>query len=144
MSDVRIFQTVDGGEITCNAGQIVIDDGLDTAVFLSLFGGNDDDSGLEGDDPRQWWGNTIETEATQKHRSLTQNLLRGLPLIPANLLRIEDAAMTDLAWMTETELASFVSASASMPALNTVKLTIKAEIQSKPFEESFVYRRSRQ
>jgi phage gp46-like protein len=144
MADVRLFQTEDGGEIELVGGQITLDEGLDSAVFLSLFGGNDDDSGLDGDKPRQWWGNVDELDEARKYRSLTQYLLRSLPLIPNNLRRIEDAAVSDLAWMIESKLASFVGATATMPGRNTIKLALKIEIQSKPFEPSFLFRKSQQ
>jgi phage gp46-like protein len=144
MADVRLLQTEDGGEVELVGGQITLDEGLDSAVFLSLFGGNDDDSGLDGDKPRQWWGNVDELDEARKYRSLTQYLLRSLPLIPNNLRRIEDAAVSDLAWMIESKLASFVGATATMPGRNTIKLALKIEIQSKPFEPSFLFRKSQQ
>lgn len=144
MPDVRLFQTEDGGEIEVVGGQIELGDGLETAVYLSLFGGNDDDSGLAGDDSKQWWGNLGETEVARKYRSFTQYLLRALPLIPNNLRRIEDAAILDLQWMLEEKLASFVSATATMPARNTVKLELKIEISGRVFDPSFLFRKSQQ
>jgi phage gp46-like protein len=144
MADVRLFQTEDGGEIELVGGQIALDEGLDSAVFLSLFGGNDDDGGLDGDKLKQWWGNVDELDETRKYRSLTQYLLRSLPLIPNNLRRIEDAAVSDLAWMLDTKLASFVGATATMPGRNTVKLTPKIEIQGKSFEPAFLLRKNQQ
>jgi phage gp46-like protein len=143
--DVRLYQKDgDGGEIEFVNGQAVMDDGLETAVFLSLFGGNDDDSGLDGDKPRQWWANFEEQDATKRQRSETQFLLQSLPLIPANLRRVEDAAGADLAWMLETGLAGFVSVTATMPARNTIKLQMKIEVQGRELEPAFVYRRSQQ
>ncbi len=143
--DVRLYQKDgDGGEIDCVNGQIVLDDGLETSVYLSWFGGNDDDSGLDADRPRQWWANTEERDATKRYRSELQYLLRTLPLVPSNLRRFEDAAVLDLAWMTDSGLASFVSVAASMPALNTVKLTAKIEIQGRIFEKAFVAKLSKQ
>lgn len=145
MTDVRLYEKDgDGGEIDSVNGQLVMDDGLESAVYLSLFGGNDEDSGSDGDKPKQWWGNVEEPDANKRYRSETQRLLQALPLIPVNLRRIEDAALSDLAWMTDSGLASFVSARASMPALNTVRLTIKAEIQGREFARAFTYVRSSQ
>ena len=140
--DVRLYQKDgDGGEIDFVNGQAVMDDGLETAAFLSMFGGNDDDSGLDGDKPRQWWANFEEPDAVKRHRSETQFLLNSIALIPANLRRVEDAANADLAWMVETGLAGFVSAAATMPALNTIKLQLKIEVQGQELEPAFIYRR---
>src|SRR5690348_13884751 len=123
--DVRLFQTDDGGEISCVAGQLELDEGLATAVYLSCFGGNDDDSGLDGDKLRQWWGNFDETDPALQYRSQLQFLLNTLPLIPINMRRFESAAVADLIWMTDSKLASFVGATATMPALNTIKIVFK-------------------
>lgn len=143
--DVRLYQKDgDGGEIEFVNGQAVMDDGLETAAYLSLFGGNEDDSGLDGDKPSQWWANVEEPDVTKRYRSETQFLLSSLPLIPANLRRVENAAAADLAWMLETGLASFVSATATMPARNTIKLQLKIEVQGRELEPAFIYRRSQQ
>jgi phage gp46-like protein len=144
MSDVRIYQKDDGGEIDCVGGQIGLDDGLDAAVYLSLFGGNSDDSGIDGDKPKQWWGNADEPDVTRHYRSELQYLLNTLPLIPMSLRRFEAVAGTDLAWMLETGLASFVGAIASMPALNTVKLQLKIVIQDRVYEPAFLFRKNQQ
>jgi phage gp46-like protein len=143
--DVRLYQkNGDGGEIEVVGGQIGLDEGLETAVFLSLFGGNDDDAGIDATKALQWWGNVEERDETRRHRSETQYLLNNSALVPANLRRFEDAAALDLEWMTSTGLASFVGVEATMPALNTVKLTVKIEIQGQEFKPAFVYRRSTQ
>lgn len=135
--DVHLRQENDGGEITIENGLTEMSDGLETAVFLSLFGGNDDDGGLQGDEPRQWWANLDETETEKQYRSQTQNLLRALPLNTANLQRIEDAVYSDLAWIVES-VATNVEALATMPALNTVRLQIFVEVDGKIVPLSFI------
>jgi phage gp46-like protein len=121
MADLRIFHTANGGEVTWANGSPELADGLESSVYLSLFGGNEDDSGLEGDDARQWWGNLTETEPARRYRSETGHLLRAMPAVPANLRRVEDAAVRDLEWMV-SELGASVSVRASIPALNQVLL----------------------
>jgi phage gp46-like protein len=137
VADVLLYQTVDGGEVTCEAGQIELDDGVATATYLSLFGGNEDDSGDDADKAVEWWGNKVETDATKKLRSRVQNLLRSIAASSGNLRRIEDAANLDLAWMVETQLATVARASASIPALNWIKLDVKIEIQDKVISLAF-------
>lgn len=132
--DVAMFDTVDGGEIAILNGTVVLSDGLDTAAYLSLFGGNEDDSGLAADDAQQWWGNLSERNINQRYRSQTQYVLRSLPAITGNLRRVEDAAKADLAWFVSTGVASAVTAAASMPGRNQLKLsiviTIDGELQT--------------
>lgn len=137
MSDVILQHTPDGGEITCENGVIAMDEGVVTAVYVSLFGGNEGDSGGDEHKAVEWWGNKIETDSTKKLRSETQHLLRSIPATSGNLRLIEDAVGHDLAWMVETKLASFVGCSASIPALNTVKIDVKIEIQNELYEPSF-------
>jgi phage gp46-like protein len=136
MTDVYLFSTPDGGEIDANNGRLTMSDGLDTAVYLSLFGGNEDDSGSDGDARKQWWGNLSETDPPRQYRSETQHLLKSLPLIPASLRRIEDAAKRDLAWMVPSP-ARAVDARATIPALNTVRLELAVDIDGTVFSFTF-------
>jgi phage gp46-like protein len=127
MTDVHIYQTADGGDCDLVNGQMVLDDGLSSAVYLSMWGGNENDSGNDGDLANQWWANNIEPDKVKQYRSETQNLLRSIPAIPANLSRIEDAAGRDLAWLVD-EISATVEVSASMPALNRIALSISITI----------------
>ena len=45
--DVLLFQTVDDGEINIENGVVEMSGGLETAAYLSLYGGNEDDDGRE-------------------------------------------------------------------------------------------------
>lgn len=130
MSDVRLYQTLDGGEIDTTNGQLVLSDGLETAAYLSLFGGNERDSGLPADDRYQFWGNLGEVDPKRRYRSETQNLLRSLPATSSNLRRIEDAAGRDLEWLTE-DVADSVAVTATIPALNRVQLNVVVVIGGK-------------
>lgn len=136
VSDVLMFHTTDGGEIEFVNGQPTMSDGLATFVYLAMFGGNVLDSGLSGDDRKQWWGNLSETDPARTYRSRTQNLLATLVPIPANLRRLEDAAKSDLSPLL-TIAASSITATASMPALNQVTLDVAVVINNVAYEYSF-------
>jgi phage gp46-like protein len=137
MTDVALRHTDNGGEITAANGLLNLDDGLYGAVYLSLFGGNIDDSGSDGDKSRQWWGNLSELSPERKHRSETQNVLRSLPLVPASLRQIEDANKRDLAWMVPD--VATADARATMPALNTVKMEIAIRVDGRTHHYSFTH-----
>lgn len=132
--DVLIYQTNDDGDITVENGLVAMSGGLETAAYLSLFGGNEQDDGRD-DGPLQWWGNIGELPERQ-YRSETQYLLRSTPAIPANLRRIEEAAGRDLAWMTSVGVATSVGATATMPGLNKIRIAgaIEANGAETPFE----------
>lgn len=130
MTDVLLFDTADGGEIGLENGRIATTDGLEVAAYLSLFGGNERDSGLAADEPLQWWGNLGETDPNRQHRSETQHLLRTLIAIPANLPRLEAAATRDIAWMVGT-VATAATARATMPGRNRVALELSITVDGK-------------
>lgn len=121
--DVNLFQTNDDGDITVEGGIVEMSGGLQTSTYLSLFGGNEDDAG-GSDTTLTWWANLDEARSDRQYRSETQNVLQALVAVPANLRRVEDAANRDLAWLVEQKVASSVAVSASMPALNKIKLEI--------------------
>lgn len=126
--DVRLFHTIDGGDISVAGGLIAMDGGLETAVYLSLFGGNHDDPG--GDDARRsWWGNLGEPVAARRARGEIQGLLQHLPVTAGNLVRLKAAAVRDLAWLTREKVASAVDVSVRSEGLNRVnfQVTISAE-----------------
>jgi phage gp46-like protein len=131
--DVALYNTVEGGEITCEGGQIALDEGVATAVYISLWGANEDDAGDDSTKPREWWANKIETSDVKKLRSRVQNLLRSMPLTSGNLQLLEEAAAQDLQWMLDTKLVDAVVPRASIPAINTLKLEVKIEIQNRAY-----------
>lgn len=138
MTDVRLYQSSDGGEIDFDEnGNPVLAVGLETAAYLSLFGGNLLDSGIEADDPFQWWGNYDETQQDRRYRSETQALVQGLPNVPGNLLRIQDAMSRDLQWFVSSSLATDLQVGASVPGHNRLDLTVDLTIDGETFEFTF-------
>lgn len=124
MTDVLLRQTNDDGDIEVEAGLFRMSEGLETASYLSMFGGNEDDPG-DDDSDQNWWGNIDETEPDRQYRSETQYLLKSLPAIPANLKRIEQAAARDHAWMVPAGVAQSVTPTARIPELNRVVVDVE-------------------
>jgi phage gp46-like protein len=133
--DALLYHLPDGGELEILNGQVTLSEGLETAAYLSMFGGAERDSGSDADAALQWWGNIGEPEERQ-YRSQVQNLLRALPASPANLKRIEDAALNDLSWMA-TSIAKTVTVTARIPALNTVQIDVQIDIDGQVIPFSF-------
>lgn len=127
MSDVLLFQTNNDGDITDG---LTLTTGLETAVYLSLFGGNENDDGTPGN-PKAYWANVNTDEADQRQISRLQNLLAGLPATTGNLKRLNDAALADLAWLDG------VTVSSSIPQLNRVKITVDIKGQEFQFIEGW-------
>jgi len=124
--DVQLQQTDNGGEIDIVGGVVTMSGGLETAAYLSLFGGNEDDAG-NSDSPYRWWADLAETDPAEQYRSETQHLLQAIAATSGNLRKIEDAAVRDLQWMLASSIASSVIVVASIPAVNRVKITVTIE-----------------
>lgn len=126
--DVLMWHEPDGGNIGCVGGIVTLTLGLETATYLSLFGGNEDDSGLADGDREQWWANFEELDKRRHQRSRTQYILGGgEPCTPANLSRVEDAVSADLAWM-RTEIGAAIVVAVSITGVNRVAIAVTITI----------------
>lgn len=123
MTDVLLYQTPDDGDINIVDGVVELTDDFRTSVYLSLFGGNEDDDGRD-DSALSWWGNIGATEPAERYTSETQNLLNTLPPSTGNLLRLEDASRRDLKWMLDTGAVSELDVAVTMPELNNAQFVI--------------------
>jgi len=120
--DVLLHQQVNNGTINVEGGLVEMTGSLDTAVYISLFGGVD----------TAWWGDAEELKPERRITSLTESLLKGLPASPANLRRVEEAARQDLRWLTDEGIAKSVTVTASIPDYK--KISISGSIDDIPFE----------
>jgi len=110
-------------DIESEAGLMKMTAGFETAVNLSLFGGNDLDDGTPGN-VHQWWGNLLETEDARAYRGTTQYLLDNLPATSGNLLKIQQGVEADLAWFLALNVASSVSVVVAIPGHNRIEITV--------------------
>jgi len=134
MTDVYFHNTEDGGDISMTNDIIDMNAGLETSVYLSLFGGNEDDPG-GADESKAWWGNALETDPSKKYRSETQYLLRSIPAVSANLVRIAGAVNRDLAPLVEAGVLVEPEVSVGIPRLNWVGIRIATEVGELVFME---------
>jgi hypothetical protein len=125
--DVLMRHTDDGGEIECVGGIITLSDGLETSAYLSVLGGNEDDNGIDADNPEQFWANFEEPVVERRQRSRTQYVLIALPCLPSNMPLVEEAVMADLAWMGPA-LQATVAVEATIPAVDTVNIHVEITI----------------
>lgn len=95
LGDVLMFFEDDCGEIEEANGFITMTQGIETALVLTHFGGNEEDDGSEATAALQWWGNEGETQEHQ-YRSRLQSLLRGGSLTSDSLGELAAAALEDL------------------------------------------------
>lgn len=117
-------------------GVMTMSPGFETALYLSLFGGNVEDDGLPGN-AESWWGNLLETDPRFMYRSRTQHILQSLPATSANLLLLEQAVKQDLEWFVSSEIADEIRVNASIPAFNRVDILITVTAEGE--ESSFTF-----
>lgn len=129
MSDIRtIFVGISkGADYALDALGLVADDGLQTAVILSLFTdrrANDDDV-LPGDpaDKRGWWADAYPMLPGDKIGSRLWLLNREKQLASA-LSRAQEYAQEALQWMLDDGVASSVVCSAQIVRMGLLGLTI--------------------
>jgi len=129
--DLLLVDTPDGGDIIITDGLITSDRAIATAVYLSLFGGNQDDNG-KTKNKRTWWGNTLRgVSENQKLVSRFQAIIFGMPMTTKNILDAEEAAKLDLNWMIAEKLCDEITADGRAVSNNRFKLTIQIKSKGK-------------
>lgn len=110
--DALLYNTTDGGEIEITSEGVTTTDGLETAVYLSLFGA-----------PDTWWGNTLTADTAAQYRGAFAKLRDEVPATPGNLRRLEAAAASDLAGLP----ADSISVSVSLVGLDRVRVVVQID-----------------
>jgi len=111
--DPKIFDTGDGVELSIIGGQPEMDDGLENAVFLSLF------------TSPGWWGNIL-SEPAEKSASRLETALRRT-LTNQTRLDVEQYAREALAWMVAEGIAKKITVSATIPEVGLCLVIIKID-----------------
>lgn len=127
--DIRT--TYDSGNLALDfaldGADLATDDGLETAVALSLFTDRraERDDALPGgdDDRRGWWGDTFAAVEGDRIGSRLWLLSREKNL-PEALNRARDYGAEALAWMVEDGIAERVEVIAAAPLNNVLLLDV--------------------
>lgn len=106
--DVLVYDTDDGAEISIINGLVMPDEGFRTAVYLSLFGGNKEDTG-EVINTQTWWGNKLQNTAeNEKYVSRFQAFISSVPMTTKNIELAEEKIRQDLQWFIDNQIADSV------------------------------------
>ena len=108
--DAKLIPTQDGGQITIKSGQPIMDDGLETAVYISLFSGD-------------YWGNAI-SERDEKCESKLETLFSHT-LNNQVRLDAEEYALQALEWMKRQGIAAKIEAEGSIPRTGFLGLVVR-------------------
>ncbi|MDR2734310.1 MAG: phage GP46 family protein [Spirochaetota bacterium] len=122
--DILLVDTPDGGDIRIENGTFARDRACSTAIYLSLFGGNKDDSG-KVKNKNTWWGNTLGgVSENEKLVSRFQAVIFGTPMTTKTILEAEDAARLDLQWIIEEGIADAIEVSGEARGRNQFLLYV--------------------
>jgi phage gp46-like protein len=134
--DLLLFETVDGGEIKIENDLFASDRSFNTAVYLSLFGGNADDNGKVKNN-KTWWANTLAgTPENEKLVSRFQAIIAGLPMTTKNILEAETAASLDLQWLVDEGIAEKINVSGAAAGHNKFSLRVELQAHGKSIYEN--------
>jgi phage gp46-like protein len=126
--DLLLAETPDGGEVAIENELFACDRSFNTAVYLSLFGGDKDDNG-KVKNSKTWWGNTLDgTQENEKLVSRFQAVISGLPMTAKNIQEAESAASLDLKWITDEGIAEKIKVSGRAVTLS--RFALRVDIQS--------------
>lgn len=142
MTDIALQWQGDHGDVAMGVADLVADEGLETAVLLSLFldARADADDGVPLDqDPRGWWGDSFAAVTGDRTGSKLWLLSREKQLgSVAN--RAKTYAAEALAWLVDDGVASGVDVQATFVAMGRLTLSISIKRpQAPPFNRQYQY-----
>lgn len=129
MSDIGLtwFLEDGGADFTVAANDLVVDDGLETTVFLSLFTdrrAEDGDVLPTGEVYRRgWWGDAFPVVPGDRFGSRLWLLARAKQ-VPETLVRAEEYAKEALAHLVEDRVAERVEVTAVFERQGVMRLTV--------------------
>lgn len=142
MTDIALQWMTHHGDVALGAADLQTDDGLDTAVLLSLFLDRraDADDGVSiDDDPRGWWGDTFADDAGDQIGSRLWLLSREKQLQNV-ATRARTYAEEALAWLVDDGIAASVAVQAEFIAAGTLALAVAITRPTQPpFNRQYQY-----
>ena len=110
--DPRLIETGAGADLNIVNGQPEMDEGLENAVYLSLFSAS------------SWWGNIIAADASERYESKLESLFRRT-LTNQTRLDAEKYASDALAWMKTVGAVAKITPTAVILGVNLLGLHIE-------------------
>jgi phage gp46-like protein len=119
MTDVALHFASDAwsADLAIMAGDLATDDGLRTAVIISLFtdarARDDDPLPQAGDDRRGWWGDCANDDPNDRIGSRLW-LLSNAKVVDATAIRARDYCREALAWLVTDGIARSVDVTCTL------------------------------
>lgn len=124
MIDVLLIQSPHGGADVeyRSGGRVVLTSGPETAVRLSIDGGNDQDLNVTSTERDQWWGNLARPG--RAYRCTAQGVAVASPLTQIALNRYQDAVVSDLSHLVARGVVRSISPEISVKGKNGLQLVV--------------------
>lgn len=126
--DVKLIITKEGFDIDLKNNFVEMTSGFESAIFLSIFGGNEEDDYSEATKEKQFWGNRLNGN---QYRSRTLKFINGSYANAQNLQLLEKNILLDLNWFIEENIADTLEVDCSIPNFNELKIDIRLLRDSK-------------
>ena len=124
MIDVLLLQETGGlGIQVSDDGLVSLTKGIQTAVILSLAGGNAADLNISATDKYQFWGNLALPEPSRL-RGETLAMLSREAVHSGNISRVQRSAERDLAWLVSSGYVTDLTVSARVSRPRRVEITV--------------------
>lgn len=126
-NDISILDTTKGGDLEFFKDDIVLTAGLRNNVYLSLFGGNVEESSDRvyntGEKRFDWWGNSVffENDTKKQFNSRTEKALREVAVTSSGRSIIQNAVIQDLQALTEV---ANIFVAVTLQSVDRIKITI--------------------
>ena len=106
MSDLKIIESFDGGDLVLNGNDLQVIDGFQNMIYLALFGGNIEQSTKqynENEERFDYWANSLLMLDSPdiQYNSETERTLNEVALNSRGRLLIEQSVKKDLEFMQD-------------------------------------------
>jgi len=142
MTDLTLFETGSGGDISLKGNDFDLTGGIFNQIYMALFGGNPDASTtgeelateLRGD----WWGNALLSpgEPDLQMNSTLEKTLRSVAISSSGIRQIEDAAKADLAFLSD---GAEISVEVTVPTVDKIEIRILAQEPGNLESQGFIF-----
>lgn len=141
MADLKLIETLNGGDLVLLGNDLVVIGGLQNMPYLGIFGGNIEESTKEFNVDEQrfdFWGNDLLmlNQPEIQYNSETERLLSDIALNSSGRLIIEQTIAKDLEFMTKF---SKVSISSSIVSSDRIEINIKIQEPNNVESNEFTY-----
>jgi phage gp46-like protein len=127
--DLALFNNLIAGDINVENGQPTMEQGLETAIFISLYSG----------DKKSYWANeNLQQTPTYQMGGEYEKLSEGLALNPQSAQRLNEAIKRDIQWLIDENIVNEITTQSSIinGAYQVVITVLKNDNSTQQFKYS--------